>query len=492
MAELKVMAPLRLEALALGGSVGVTGKGPERSQQYARALVGRLHAGTAVALAGVAGALQPGLRPGDLVVATEVRTTEGGLVRSLPGAELVAAELRRSGLEVATGPVVSSPRFISGSARSALARSGALAVDMESAWVAGELGERPVSVLRAIADTPGRGVVLGGMEALRSLGKVRSSLQRWAAACTSRSVLLASPRSFCAGVERAIEIVERALERFGPPVYVRRQIVHNTHVVKGLEGAGAVFVEELDQVPDDAVVILAAHGVSPVVRREAENRNGLVVIDATCPLVAKVHYEARRFASLGLPIVLIGHLDHEEVIGTVGEVPGAIHVISSSEQVSDLPLDPKGKVACLTQTTLASDETSQVLKALRERFDEVVTPASQDICYATENRQAAVRELIPQCDLILVVGSSNSSNTARLVEVARRAGQPAELIEDQSQLRLSWLEGARTIGLTAGASAPDAVVHRVIDALRALGPVVVSEQSGDKEYVHFNLPRQVR
>jgi 4-hydroxy-3-methylbut-2-enyl diphosphate reductase len=305
-------------------------------------------------------------------------------------------------------------------------------------------------------------------------------------------VLLAGPRSFCAGVERAIEIVERALARFGAPVYVRRQIVHNAHVVADLEVKGAIFVGELSEVPDGATVVLAAHGVSPAVRTAAEDRPGLRVIDATCPLVAKVHHEARRYLAQDYHIVLVGHAGHEEVVGTMGEAPDAIELVQRPEDVARLAFDEQDKVAYLTQTTLSMDETAEVIDALRQRFPRLVGPPANDICYATQNRQDAVRALAHQCELLLVVGSNNSSNAARLVEVARREGCHAELIEDASELRLGWLEGVANIGLTAGASAPESLVTGVIDALAMLGPTTVTEHRITEETVQFSLPRQVR
>src|SRR5579862_2777267 len=303
-----------------------------------------------------------------------------------------------------------------------------------------------------------------------------------------RRVLLAAPRSFCAGVERAIDVVERALSRYGAPVYVRRQIVHNTYVVRDLEAKGAVFVEELDEVPDGAVAVLAAHGVAPSVRDEAAGRR-LFTIDATCPLVAKVHNEARRYADLGYSIVLVGHPEHEEVVGTLGEAPQAMHVVEDVIDVRDLPIAVDAPVAFLTQTTLATDETAAVVDELRSRFVNLTGPRADDICYATQNRQDAVRALASECDLILVVGSRNSSNSNRLVEVALRAGCPAYLIEDETELHPSWLDGVATIGVTAGASAPEALVSRVV---AALAPVSVEERHVISENVLFTLPQEVR
>jgi 4-hydroxy-3-methylbut-2-enyl diphosphate reductase len=483
-----------VEAFAVGGVDVVIGAGAERARRAGAELASRLDEKTAVALVGVAGGLAPQLRTGDLVIASELRTTESKKARALPGMGTLAAEFRRAGLGVVTGPLVSSPRYVVGGEREALAASGAVAVDMESAWVMGCLAKNPLAVIRSISDTSECGPVLGGVRALGSLLAVRRPLERWARACGEHEVVLASPRSFCAGVERAIEIVERALSRYGAPVFVRRQIVHNLHVVADLEEKGALFVEELDEVPAGAVVVLAAHGVSPVVRRQAQDRGDLRVIDATCPLVAKVHTEARRYASQGYDLVLIGHPEHEEVIGTLGEAPERFHVVEGTDDVARLDLDERSTrpLVYLTQTTLATDETAEIVSALRRRFPEIAAPPADDICYATQNRQDAVRQIAHRCDLMLVVGSANSSNTARLVEVAQREGCTAELIEDASELQLGWLAGVRSIGLTAGASAPDSLVEEVVDTLKALGPVRLSEERGTEETVRFSLPTQVR
>ncbi len=429
---------------------------------------------------------------GDLVVASELWSTESPLSLSLAAAPILAAEFRRAGLGVHTGPLVSSPRYVRAGERAALAASGALAVDMESAGVMDHLPDNPAADIRAVSDTAERGPVLGGVRALRALRAVRGPIQRWAAACGEHDVLLASPRSFCAGVERAIETVERALERYGQPVYVRRQIVHNLHVVRDLESKGAVFVEEIDDVPPNGVVVLSAHGVSPAVRRQVTERGDLKMIDATCPLVSKVHNEARRYASQDYEVVLIGHADHDEIVGTLGEAPDRIHLVADADEVGGLSLKADRRVAYLTQTTLATDATAEIITALRARFPAIAAPPAEDICYATQNRQDAVRSIARRCDLLLVVGSANSSNTARLVEVARREGCRAELIEDTSQLELGWLAGVRTIGLTAGASAPDVLVEEVLGALRVLGPVRLSEERTTEETVRFALPGQVR
>ncbi|MFI6996843.1 4-hydroxy-3-methylbut-2-enyl diphosphate reductase [Nocardia sp. NPDC050175] len=309
----------------------------------------------------------------------------------------------------------------------------------------------------------------------------------------ARTVLLAAPRSFCAGVERAIDTVERLLAAPDrqEPVYVRKQIVHNTHVVADLAGRGAIFVEELDEVPTGATVVFSAHGVSPAVHEQAEAR-GLTVIDATCPLVTKVHAEARRFAARGNTIVLVGHARHEEVEGTAGEAPEVTVVIDSPAEAAALQVPDEGKVAFLTQTTLSVDEAEETIQALRQRFPQLHGPSSADICYASTNRQQAVEAVAQQSDVVLVIGSENSSNSQRLVEVAERHGIPAYLIEDASAISPAWIEAADTIGLSAGASAPAALVDAVIEALRAWGPLTVREHVTAVENIAFAPPPDVR
>lgn len=305
-----------------------------------------------------------------------------------------------------------------------------------------------------------------------------------------KKVILLKPRGFCAGVVRAIDIVRLALEAYGPPVYVRKEIVHNRHVVDELRRAGAVFVDELDEVPEGARVIFSAHGVAPSVREQARARR-LQVIDATCPLVTKVHLEAVRFARLGYTIVLIGHRDHDEVIGTLGEAPHCTVVVSSVEEVDRLaPPDP-GRVAYITQTTLSLDETRHIVARLRERFPAVQGPAAQDICYATENRQLAVKAVAPLCQLLLVVGSQNSSNSKRLVEVARNAGLKAHLLDDASELDPAWIQGVDTVAVTAGASAPEHLVQELVRALGVRGFSAVEEMTLKEEDVRFTLPSQL-
>ncbi|MCG8928195.1 4-hydroxy-3-methylbut-2-enyl diphosphate reductase [Lentzea sp. CC55] len=304
-----------------------------------------------------------------------------------------------------------------------------------------------------------------------------------------RSVLLASPRSFCAGVERAIEIVDRLLDQRGGPVYVRKQIVHNIHVVRSLEARGAVFVDELSEVPFGATAVFSAHGVAPAVRAEARLRD-LEVLDATCPLVAKVHSEARRFAERGDTIVLIGHAGHEEVEGTLGEAPDRMVLVETVADVEALEI--AGPVSYLTQTTLAVDETAEVVEALRRKFPQLRGPGSDDICYATTNRQIAIREVAARSDLVLVVGSKNSSNSVRMVELASRGGTPAHLIDDASEIDPAWLTGVTSVGLSAGASAPPGLVDEVVRALEALGTVTVSTHTTATETIAFTLPLAVR
>jgi 4-hydroxy-3-methylbut-2-enyl diphosphate reductase len=302
-------------------------------------------------------------------------------------------------------------------------------------------------------------------------------------------IVLAGPRGFCAGVERAIDIVELALEVCSPPVYVRREIVHNGHVVDGLRAKGAVFVDELAEVPDGAAVVFSAHGVSPAVREEATRRR-LRVIDATCPLVTKVHLEAVRYEREGYSIILIGHEDHDEVIGTLGEAPDRIRVIANAAEVEELNVPDPERVAYLTQTTLSVDDTRDVIDALRRRFPRIVGPSRDDICYATQNRQAAVKTVAGDVDVLLVIGAANSSNSIRLVEVARSRGTRAYLINDVRDVKPQWLTGARRIGVTAGASAPEILVTEVVEALRH-SVATVREVKVVEENVRFALPAEL-
>jgi 4-hydroxy-3-methylbut-2-en-1-yl diphosphate reductase len=302
-------------------------------------------------------------------------------------------------------------------------------------------------------------------------------------------ILLAGPRGFCAGVERAIDIVELALTVWPHPVYVRREIVHNRLVVETLRQKGAMFVDELDEVPDDATVIFSAHGISPAVRAEARRRR-LRVIDATCPLVTKVHLEAIRYAREGYSIILIGHEDHDEVIGTLGEAPDRIIVVDSVEEVERLILPDPDKVAYLTQTTLSVDDTRDVIEALRRKFPKIVGPSRDDICYATQNRQTAVKRLVDDVDVLLVIGANNSSNAKRLVEVARTAGTQAHLINDVQDIQPEWLAGVARVGITAGASTPEILVTQAVATLRGDG-VKVREVHVVEEDVRFALPQEL-
>ena len=309
---------------------------------------------------------------------------------------------------------------------------------------------------------------------------------------SQRRVLLAKPRGYCAGVDRAVQAVETALERFGPPVYVRRQIVHNTHVVSSLEKRGAIFVTEVDEVPPGAVVVFSAHGIAPEVRLDAERR-GLRAIDATCPLVTKVHNEARRFAAKDYDILLVGHEGHEEVVGTAGEAPASVRLVDGVAGAADVEVKDPSKVVWLSQTTLSVDETIETVNALRERFPALLDPPSDDICYATQNRQAAVKVIATQAELVIVVGSPNSSNSVRLVEVAKDYGaQAAYLVDDAREVEERWLDGVTTVGVTSGASVPEELVASVLAKLADFGFGAVEEVEAVEEHMTFALPRELR
>ncbi|WP_193073735.1 4-hydroxy-3-methylbut-2-enyl diphosphate reductase [Pseudomonas sp. FME51] len=308
-------------------------------------------------------------------------------------------------------------------------------------------------------------------------------------------IKLANPRGFCAGVDRAIEIVNRALEVFGPPIYVRHEVVHNKFVVEDLRNRGAIFVDELDEIPDDVIVIFSAHGVSKAVRDDAAAR-GLKVFDATCPLVTKVHMEVVRYSRDGRECILIGHAGHPEVEGTMGQYDassgGAIYLVENEEDVARLQVEDSSRLAFVTQTTLSMDDTARVIDALRERFPAIDGPRKDDICYATQNRQDAVKQLANECDLVLVVGSPNSSNSNRLRELSDRMGTPAYLIDGADEIRPEWLENVRNIGVTAGASAPDVLVQQVIQHLRDSGAESVEELAGRAENIVFSMPKELR
>ncbi|NIH80018.1 4-hydroxy-3-methylbut-2-enyl diphosphate reductase [Amycolatopsis viridis] len=486
-----VVAPMRVEAAALrvpGLTVLRGGMGPRRAAESAQRLTA---AGRPVLVAGVGGALVPQVRPGDLVVATEIDGPAGRV--PLPSAPLLAAALRRHGLTVHLGPIASAPSVVDGADRARFAARGAIAVDMESAEFAALPG--PLAVVRAIVDTPDQplwrpGTVLRGISGLRSLRAAVPALREWCDAAGDGDLLLASPRSFCAGVERAIQIVERALDRYGAPVYVRRQVVHNAHVVHRLEAMGAVFVAEVDEIPRGATTVLAAHGVAPAVREAARARE-LRVVDATCPLVMKVHSEVKRYTGRGDTVFLIGHADHEEVEGTVGEAPDRIVVVEDAEAAAQVRVPDGTGVAYAMQTTLAVDEAEEIAAVLRARFPSIAGPRHDDICYATTNRQRAVTKVAQEADLVLVVGSVNSSNSQRLVEVARRRGTRARLVDDVSEVDLRWLAGARRIGITAGASAPPDLVAELVRCLRGVGRSTVTEHAEAEEDLVFTLPREV-
>jgi 4-hydroxy-3-methylbut-2-enyl diphosphate reductase len=481
-----LFTPLRVEHAALRGAahsmrVIRTGMGPRRATATAAAS----HA-DAILVAGLAGAQAGHIRPGDVVVASEVRGS--GSTVEIPSAPLLASALRRHGLSVHVGPIRSVPGIAW-----KVADDTVLAVDMESAQLAP--ASAPFAVVRAIVDSPDHplwhpGTLRRGLAGLRALKACQPVLEQWAAATGPRNVLLAAPRSFCAGVARAIDTVEAALRRYGAPVYVRHQIVHNAHVVRDLQDRGAVFVDDVDAVPEGSVLVFSAHGVAPTVRRDAAARTP-TVIDATCPLVTKVHTEIRRYARRGNTVFLIGHPDHEEVQGSRGEAPDDVIVVPDVETARSVqPRDPS-RVAYTMQTTLAVDEAERIAAVLRERFPRLSAPRTDDICYATTNRQRAVRAIAREVDLMLVVGSPNSSNSLRLVEVAQREGVPAYLIDDCGEIDLRWLAGRQRVGITAGASAPPHLVDQIVHCLGGLGPVTASESQLIDEDVTFALPKEV-
>ncbi|CAB4880888.1 MAG: 4-hydroxy-3-methylbut-2-enyl diphosphate reductase [Actinobacteria bacterium] len=309
---------------------------------------------------------------------------------------------------------------------------------------------------------------------------------------TPKTLLLAAPRGYCAGVDRAVVTVERALAEHGAPVYVRKEIVHNKHVVEQLRASGAIFVDELsDEIPAGAVTVFSAHGVSPAVHEDAKAR-GLETIDATCPLVTKVHIEAKRFAEDGYTVILVGHAGHEEVEGTMGEAPNSVVLVETEEDVDKLEFTEGDKLALVTQTTLSVDETSVIIARLKGRFPQIVSPKLDDICYATTNRQLAVKNLANKCDLVLVIGSANSSNSNRLVDVTRELGTDAYLIDNEGEVQEEWLVGKETVGITSGASAPEELVQRLVEFFRARGTEEVREVTVIEENVRFMLPKAVR
>ena len=400
-----------------------------------------------------------------VTVADELRLPGQPALRC-PASVLLAGELRARGVPAARGQVL---------ADQALADQAPV-----------QRGTR--SPRMVVSEELGGGLALAVAATEPWQPQARRVVADWLAVAGERTILLPSPRSFCAGVERAIKAVDQALAQHNGQVYVRRQIVHNKSVVADLESRGAVFVSELDQVPAGATVVFSAHGVSPAVRREASDR-GLSVIDATCPLVKKVHAEARRFADLGSTVVLIGHPGSDETVGIAGEAPDTTIVIKDSTDVAALDVPDPANVAYLTQTTLAVDETTEVVATLRRRFPQLREPPSEDICYATTNRQRALAAVAAEADLVLVAGSANSSNSRALVEIARRHGTNAHLIDGAADIRAGWLTGVRTIAVTAGASAPPNLVGAIVEALRGLGPAHVIERESARESMQFALPR---
>lgn len=495
-ADLLLVTALRSEyaAVQAAGNVRVLRSGmraPDPSEWLPTA---EQCAPRALGVLGVAGGLSPEVCPGDVIVATEVRDHDGRIV--LRGAAPLAAELRARGMRVHCGPIASQRRIAGRADRARLRTSGALAVDMESAAIVRNWGARsPVAVARVVVDTTHAGVfhpatVPNGLKALLTLRRTVAGLKAWAELAAPRRVLLAGPRSFCAGVERAIDVVERALRIYPHPVYVRRQIVHNTHVIAELERRGAVFVDELSQVPDRTTVVFSAHGVAPAVRAEAARR-GLQIVDGTCPLVTKVHTEATRFARWGYSVLLIGHAGHDEVEGTMGELPGRIQLVQTADEARQVQVADPTKVAYVTQTTLAAADVEQIVAVLRERFPEVRTSRTDDICFATTNRQDSVRAIADESDVVVVLGSANSSNSQRLVETAHGCGTRAVLVDDATQLRPGWLRDAHTVGITAGASAPPHLVDELVATLGELGPIDIVNREVTRERVHFALPKEV-
>lgn len=307
---------------------------------------------------------------------------------------------------------------------------------------------------------------------------------------SSKHMLLANPRGFCAGVDRAIAVVDQLLDQHGGPIYVRKEIVHNRQVVERLRARGAVFVEEVDETPEGSILVFSAHGISPEVRRKAAERR-LRVVDATCPLVSKVHYEAKKFASAGLHVLLIGHADHDEVIGTMGEIPGQITLVEDVEAVEHVSVPDPDRVAVITQTTLSVDETRDIMDAVRRKFPNVRTPARDDICYATQNRQDAVRDLAQQCDVMIVVGSPNSSNSLRLRELAQQLGSKGYLVDHPDQLQRDWVEGAQRVGVTAGASSPENLTQAIVARLREFGTFEIEEFGEPEPEIIFTMPREI-
>jgi len=404
---------------------------------------------------------------GTVLVANELLAADRPSIRC-HASEALGGELRRRGLRTVSGPMY--------------------LIDDAAPGPRHDLG--CVTVMPGSDGHVGLGVSVAANDRASQV-IAAAAVADWFSVARPRTVLLASPRSSCAGVDRAVDTVERLLAQRDGPIYVRKEIVHNVHVLADLRARGAVFVDELDGVPRGATVVFSAHGVSPAVREQAARRE-LDIIDATCPLVAKVHAEARRFARRGDVIILIGHEGHEEVDGTLGEAPDSTALVETVDDVGRLHVEDPTAVSYLTQTTLGTDETAEIVTALRSRFPTLRGSSATDICYATTNRQQALKAVASEVDLTLVVGSANSSNAQRLVELAARAGSPAHLIDDASDIRPTWLADAAVIAVTAGASSPEHLVHAVVRAISGLGPVTIEERPVGQETVHFTLPGTVR
>ena len=490
--RLLVLAPLWLEGLALRrgsrtAKIMVTGMGAAAAARAALSLSREGSMPRALAVAGVCGALARGMRPGDVVVATEIRGTHTST--DLASAPALAQALRGRGLTVRLGPVLCSRGVARGAERDRLAaehpegREAALVVDMESAWllspeVLAAMQTERIALVRVVLDTKEAGFGLPSLpaatrKAFAVLREIGGALESWAQALGPRTVYLGAPRSFCSGVKRAIDTTEAALTS-SSRLYVLKEIVHNKHVVGSFRERGVAFVDSVTDVPSGETVVFSAHGVSPQVRALANDR-GLRTIDATCPLVARVHRRAKNLVSSGHEVVLIGKKGHDEVEGVVGEAPTRIHVVEKPDDIGTLKIPRDGRVGLITQTTLAQSQIQPTIDRLKERFPDISLPRMSDICNASRDRQEAVRALAAQCELVLVIGSQNSSNSRRLLEESEKAGTKAVLIDDQSELDFSLLERSRIIGLTAGASAPEADVEGMLEFLRSLGPVEVRE-----------------
>jgi 4-hydroxy-3-methylbut-2-enyl diphosphate reductase len=464
-----------LRALADRPKVVRVGMGPERAA-HAAALLPPFGA---LAVTGFCGALDDDLRPGDVLVATEVRS--GDQVWPCPSAPLLAGELARAGLPARTGPLLTAPHVVSGAERRRLARRGARAADMESAPLAAAAGGLPFAAVRVVVDTPAAPLLSlatlnGAMTARRTLSRVGPVLARWAAAAGARRVLLARPRSHCPGVQRAISLLEQTLDLYGAPVYFRTRALRDSPVLRELEHRGAVFVDDLDEVPKGAVTVLSPHGASPGVWAEAA-RLGLHLIDATCPLVAELHAQARRLATRGDLVAFVGRAGHEEAEGLLSGVPGSVALVRDSRAATDAANLPAGRrISYLVQTTLAADEAEEAVTAIRRRFPDAEGPPAELVCQTATDRGMAVQAVAPECDLVLVAGTAGSPDARRLAGIAARHAPAVQLVRGPQDVPLDRLAGVRTVGLTACASAPSSVVDAIVAALEGLGPVTAEER----------------